>query len=262
MQKYFDILGITPSTTYDEARKKYHGLLKKYHPDKGGNKESTQKIIEAWNHVKEFLRKNKPDNNNTSKVVFSNFEEFEYKSFIKRNIPTSDWNLKTLHFTYCPRTKIPKVYRNKDYGNSFFLMLFAYYFDYSENEGQAYWYYFQSDFQIKNIKGLSEDSQKFFGEIKPGVNYNIKINFDDNKEGVVKHYIYPKPGGGYNINLKKSDIFRSNYEEKEENNINKETIFICSVCKSEQWESTYLNKNPIFYCPICNEERKFSQKKY
>ncbi len=54
---YYDILGISRNSTYEEIKTKYRELVKKYHPDlNGGTKESEErfkKIVEAYEVLSE-----------------------------------------------------------------------------------------------------------------------------------------------------------------------------------------------------------------
>ncbi len=47
-QNYYKILGITKDASSEEIRKSYLSLSRVYHPDKGGNKEKFQKLVEAY----------------------------------------------------------------------------------------------------------------------------------------------------------------------------------------------------------------------
>ena len=57
---YFDVLGLSTNVTYQKAYNRYRYLVKKNHPDKGGNAEDFRVIQEAWEKVKPLLPKKKP----------------------------------------------------------------------------------------------------------------------------------------------------------------------------------------------------------
>ena len=46
--KYYDLLGVSKTATYDEIRKAFRKLALKEHPDRGGNKEKFQEINTAY----------------------------------------------------------------------------------------------------------------------------------------------------------------------------------------------------------------------
>lgn len=55
MRSPWVILSLDPSVSYNEGRKRYLELCKKYHPDKGGDPEKFKEVNEAWNSIKEEL---------------------------------------------------------------------------------------------------------------------------------------------------------------------------------------------------------------
>lgn len=62
------IIGIEAYPFYeDELKSKFRLLIKKYHEDKGGNKQQSQNIIEAYNHLKNLAQQRDEIENNTLK---------------------------------------------------------------------------------------------------------------------------------------------------------------------------------------------------
>ena len=261
MNNAFQILGITPSTPLKEAKKKYHQLLKKYHPDKGGDKEATQNIIEAWKIVQEFLSEEGIEN---QKQTFVNQEQFDFQSLIKRNIPKSNWNLQTFYFDYAPKVEImryPDNFFEFIFSHEFFLKLWAFQVKKSDTaQGQGNWFYFGTDYNLSQIQGLTQETKNLFGQIYPGRNFNIKINFDKNSE-VISHYLIQQPNGKYKLSMYPKNNPEYN-EEGEVINKRKETIFTCSNCKSEKWENSIFEDTTVSHCYICNKYTNFTRKKY
>ena len=46
--KFYEVLGVQKTATQDEIKKAYLQLVKKHHPDRGGNKEKFNEIKEAY----------------------------------------------------------------------------------------------------------------------------------------------------------------------------------------------------------------------
>ena len=44
----YQILGITPSTSYEDAKRIFRKRMKELHPDMGGDPKEMQKVKEAW----------------------------------------------------------------------------------------------------------------------------------------------------------------------------------------------------------------------
>ena len=58
LNHYLSNLGITATTTYKEAHKKWRNKLESFHPDKEyGSEVSAKDINEAWSLIKNVLRK-------------------------------------------------------------------------------------------------------------------------------------------------------------------------------------------------------------
>lgn len=50
---YYDVLGLKPTCTIEEIQKKYREMVKKHHPDKGGNPELIELINKAYTILKD-----------------------------------------------------------------------------------------------------------------------------------------------------------------------------------------------------------------
>ena len=53
----FEILDVNPIQTYQQCYNRYRYLVKKHHPDKGGNPETFNEIQLAWEHIRDSLPK-------------------------------------------------------------------------------------------------------------------------------------------------------------------------------------------------------------
>ena len=62
MSNYYELLEISKNATEEEIKKAYKTLAKKHHPDKGGNKETFQKIQEAYDTLSDSTKKHEYDN--------------------------------------------------------------------------------------------------------------------------------------------------------------------------------------------------------
>lgn len=89
IENYYDVLECDEQATYEEIKSAYQGLVRKYHPDKNENKNTTEifhKIDEAWKTLKEEnLRKeynlqllNSRLSNQIHKYASLNREELDY----------------------------------------------------------------------------------------------------------------------------------------------------------------------------------------
>lgn len=47
----YQILGITPSTSYEDAKRIFRKRMKELHPDMGGDPRKMQKVKEAWDYL-------------------------------------------------------------------------------------------------------------------------------------------------------------------------------------------------------------------
>lgn len=51
-----EVLGVSATATYDEARSAYLALARKHHPDSGGDEQRMAELNRAWDQVQEELR--------------------------------------------------------------------------------------------------------------------------------------------------------------------------------------------------------------
>lgn len=51
MASPYCILGIRPTTSYDDAKRIYRKKMKELHPDRGGNPEDMRQAKEAWDYL-------------------------------------------------------------------------------------------------------------------------------------------------------------------------------------------------------------------
>lgn len=47
----YRVLGISPSTSYEEAKRIFRKKMKELHPDMGGDPKEMQKVKEAWDYL-------------------------------------------------------------------------------------------------------------------------------------------------------------------------------------------------------------------
>lgn len=47
----YRILGITPSTSYEDAKRIFRKRMKQLHPDMGGDPKEMQEVKEAWDYL-------------------------------------------------------------------------------------------------------------------------------------------------------------------------------------------------------------------
>ena len=47
----YRILGVRPTTSYDDAKRIYRKKMKELHPDRGGNPEDMRQAKEAWDYL-------------------------------------------------------------------------------------------------------------------------------------------------------------------------------------------------------------------
>lgn len=71
----YELLGVTPTSTLDEIKRAYRHAAMKAHPDRGGNKESFQKITDAYHCLKDHLQKKLEAQKATDDFFDSIFEE-------------------------------------------------------------------------------------------------------------------------------------------------------------------------------------------
>lgn len=51
MASPYSILGIRPTTSYEDAKHIYRKKMKELHPDRGGNPEDMRQAKEAWDYL-------------------------------------------------------------------------------------------------------------------------------------------------------------------------------------------------------------------
>lgn len=51
MASPYRILGIRPTTSYDDAKRIYRKKMKELHPDRGGNPKDMRQAKEAWDYL-------------------------------------------------------------------------------------------------------------------------------------------------------------------------------------------------------------------
>ena len=61
MQNFYDVLGLKKNATKNEIKCSYRSLAKKHHPDTGGEKERFIAIQNAWETLKDPIKKEKYD---------------------------------------------------------------------------------------------------------------------------------------------------------------------------------------------------------
>jgi curved DNA-binding protein CbpA len=52
MSSPYRILGIRPTTSYEDAKRIYRKKMKELHPDRGGNPKDMNQAKEAWDYLK------------------------------------------------------------------------------------------------------------------------------------------------------------------------------------------------------------------
>ena len=61
MKNYYDVLGVNEQSTSAEITKAFKDLAKKYHPDRGGDKDKFQEINEAHDTLKNSQKRHDYD---------------------------------------------------------------------------------------------------------------------------------------------------------------------------------------------------------
>ena len=62
MINYYELLKVPDFSTYDTIKKNYKNLMLEYHPDKGGDSEKFKLIREAYDLMKDEIKKKEYDN--------------------------------------------------------------------------------------------------------------------------------------------------------------------------------------------------------
>ena len=75
MTNYYELLEISKNATEDEIKKSYKLLAKKHHPDKGGDKETFQKIQEAYDTLSDKDKRHQYDNPAQNFMNMNNFAQ-------------------------------------------------------------------------------------------------------------------------------------------------------------------------------------------
>jgi len=61
MENYYEVLGVSKDASQDDIKKMYRSLSMKHHPDRGGNKETFQKINTAYQTLGDQMKKRNYD---------------------------------------------------------------------------------------------------------------------------------------------------------------------------------------------------------
>lgn len=99
----FEILGINASKTYKQGYNRYRYLVKKYHPDKGGDPEKLRELQSAWEHIKASLPK--------LPLVVLLVIEGSYERWIEDGTIHGDW------IKYVKRGDTYRLIENSNYTN-------------------------------------------------------------------------------------------------------------------------------------------------
>jgi DnaJ-class molecular chaperone len=88
MSSYYDILKIPKNATDNDIKKAYRNLAKEFHPDKGGDKETFQKIQEAYDVLSDSKKRAEYDSPNPFENIFENAfnSGFPFNFFGKNNM--------------------------------------------------------------------------------------------------------------------------------------------------------------------------------
>ena len=100
MENDYEILGITEKSNIQEIREQYKLLIKKHHPDKGGNHDNFIKLTKAYNNL--INKNNSSKYENIIKDLYNNgiFEKYInllYNNFIFKN--TNNDKIITINYT-------------------------------------------------------------------------------------------------------------------------------------------------------------------
>lgn len=119
MSNYYKILGISQDASVDDIKQAYKTLARKYHPDRGGNKEEFQKIQEAYETLSNQDKKHQYDNPNQNSFhdIFGfNFtQQSRQQQFVKKkdHLYTCKVTLKEVYFGIKKKLKIQRTKRCK-----------------------------------------------------------------------------------------------------------------------------------------------------
>lgn len=51
MQQYYDLLGVTINSSDDEIKQKFRQLAMKHHPDREGNSDKFNEVVQAYKYI-------------------------------------------------------------------------------------------------------------------------------------------------------------------------------------------------------------------
>jgi len=88
----FQILGLPEHAGFEEVRKKFLSLAKKYHPDNGGNSEDFTKITNAYNALEKKFKKNKKSDFFENNKTYTS-KKNDFVKDIKVSIPIKNFLL-------------------------------------------------------------------------------------------------------------------------------------------------------------------------
>lgn len=107
MSDYYEILGISKTSTQDEIKASFRKLAREHHPDKGGDKEKFQKIQEAYETLGDSQKRTEYDNrgNNIFNMNGTNSHfDFNVHSFFNSHMQQQRVNKKNNHVYICKIT--------------------------------------------------------------------------------------------------------------------------------------------------------------
>ena len=109
MVDYYNILGISKSASDDEIKNGYRKMARSHHPDKGGDKETFQRIQEAYETLSDPNKRDEYDNPSP----FGNLNNLNFNfnnSFFKHNQPTQNNIVKKNDHYYVCKIALREVY--------------------------------------------------------------------------------------------------------------------------------------------------------
>lgn len=109
MADYYNILGISKSASDDEIKNAYRKMARSHHPDKGGDKETFQKIQEAYETLSDPNKRDEYDNPSP----FGNINNLNFNfnnSFFKHNQSTQNNIVKKNDYYYVCKIALREVY--------------------------------------------------------------------------------------------------------------------------------------------------------
>ena len=76
MENYYDILGVSETSTQDEIKKAYRKMAIEHHPDKGGDENTFKKISEAYDTIGDEGKRQQYDSQKNNPFGGSGFNPF------------------------------------------------------------------------------------------------------------------------------------------------------------------------------------------